>query len=35
MIARIRSLFRRLFARPAAYVLILPDDVLILDHVSE
>ena len=30
MIARIRSLSRRLRnARPAAYVLILPDDVLI------
>lgn len=30
MIARIRSLFRRLRnARPAAYVLILPDDILI------
>jgi len=26
---RLFALFRRLFARPAAYVLILPDDVLI------
>ena len=26
---RLFALFRRLFAHPAAYVLILPDDVLI------